>query len=147
MQKQKLFAALSLIVIVAVLMAAGGTSSVVAQGGTPAATQQAMAGTGKITGPMDGEAKALNGAGATFPVPLYTKWFSDYEKLTGVKVNYQGIGSGGGIKGIQDQTLDFGASDGPMTDDQLKAAKGGNVLHIAMTLGGVVPAYNVPEAT
>src|SRR5215470_5953393 len=107
MAKQKLFSAFSLIIVVAILLAAGGATSVVAQGPTP------VPGSGKVTGPQDSEAKTLSGAGATFPVPLYTKWFSDYEKLTGVKVNYQGIGSGGGIKGIQDQTLDFGASDGP----------------------------------
>jgi len=88
----------------------------------------------------------MNGAGATFPAVLYTKWFSEYEKVTGVKVNYQAIGSGGGIKGITDMTVDFGATDGPMTDAQLKdAEKGGLVLHIPMTLGAVVPTYNIPE--
>src|SRR4029079_6448023 len=92
-----------------------------------------------------GEAQALTGAGATVPVPLYTKWFDEYAKLTGVKVNYQSIGSGGGIKSITDGTVDFGATDGPMTDTQLKAAKG-EVLHIPMTMGAVVPTYNVPEA-
>jgi phosphate transport system substrate-binding protein len=150
MQKQKLWSALSLIAVVALLAAMGGQVVTATPNGqaTPAATPGATAnvpGSGQITGPLDGETKALNGAGATFPVPLYTKWFSEYEKLTGVKINYQGIGSGGGIKGISDQTLDFGASDGPLTDDQLKAAKGGLVLHIATALGGVVPVYNIPE--
>ena len=111
---------------------------------TPAATSAAS--NVKITGPFAGEAPSLNGAGATFPAPLYTKWFSEYAKLTNVQVNYQAIGSGGGIKGLQDATVDFGATDGPMTDDQLKAAKG-PVLHIPMTLGAVVMSYNVPEAT
>ncbi len=99
-----------------------------------------------ISGPFDGEAKALNGAGATFPAVLYSKWFNEYEKLTGVKVNYQSIGSGGGIKSIRDGTVDFGATDGPMTDEQLRTAKHGNVLHIPTALGAVVPTYSVPEA-
>ncbi len=113
----------------------------------PAGTAPTSAAQGSIsiTGPFAGEAQALNGAGATFPAPLYTKWFNEYEKITRVKVNYQAIGSGGGIKGLQDATLDFGATDGPMTDAQLKAAKG-EVLHIPMTLGAVVVTYNVPEA-
>jgi phosphate transport system substrate-binding protein len=97
-----------------------------------------------ITGPFEGEAKGLNGAGATFPAPLYTRWFEEYRKLTGVEVNYQAIGSGGGIRAITDKTVDFGATDGPMTDDQLKAA-GAGILHIPMTLGAVVPIYNIPE--
>ncbi|MEP7285426.1 MAG: phosphate ABC transporter substrate-binding protein PstS [Chloroflexota bacterium] len=157
MQKQKFVSALSLAIVAALLLALSSNVSPAASAqATMAATEAPtlfapvkvdVPNTGKITGPADGEAKALTGAGATFPVPLYTKWFSEYEKVTGVKVNYQGIGSGGGIKGISDQTLDFGASDGPMTDDQLKAAKGGAILHIAMTMGGVVPVYNVPEAT
>ena len=104
------------------------------------------AGVGLIKGPFAGEAQALNGAGATFPAVLYSKWFDEYSKLTSVKVNYQAIGSGGGIKGLQDATVDFGATDGPMTDDQLKAATKGDVLHIPMTLGAVVLTYNVPEA-
>src|SRR5215813_9534929 len=100
-------------------------------------------GSGMITGPADGSASELNGAGATFPKPLYDYLFaadgSVYNKLTGLKVNYQAIGSSGGINGITDNSVDFGASDGPMSDDQLKAAadKGGPVLHIPMTAGGV----------
>jgi phosphate transport system substrate-binding protein len=99
----------------------------------------------RITGPFDGEAQTLNGAGATFPAALYSKWFNDYFNLTKVKVNYQSIGSGGGIKTIQDMTADFGATDGPMTDEQLKAAKGGPIFHVPMALGAVVPTYNIPE--
>jgi phosphate transport system substrate-binding protein len=111
----------------------------------PTTAGGAPQGVGLIKGPFAGEAQALNGAGATFPAVLYSKWFDEYAKLTNVKVNYQAIGSGGGIKGVQDATVDFGASDGPMSDDQLKAAKG-DVLHIPMTLGAVVMTYNIPEA-
>jgi len=100
-----------------------------------------------VTGPVDGEAKTLNGAGATFPQPLYSKWFDEYAKLTGVQVNYQGIGSGGGIKSISDQTVDFGASDGFMSDEQLAAAKGGEILHIPTAIGAVAITYNVPGVT
>ncbi|HYY87419.1 MAG TPA: phosphate ABC transporter substrate-binding protein PstS, partial [Chloroflexota bacterium] len=98
-----------------------------------------------ITGPFESEAKTLNGAGATFPAPLYQKWFDEYARLTQVKVNYQPIGSGGGIKGIQDQTVDFGASDAPMTDDQLKDARGGEIFHIPTALGAIVATYNLPS--
>jgi phosphate transport system substrate-binding protein len=96
---------------------------------------------------FDGEAGALNGAGGTFPAPLYQKWFTEYSNVTHVNVNYQAIGSGGGIRGIQDQTVDFGASDAPMTDAQLQAAKGGQIFDIPTTLGAIVPTYNVPETT
>lgn len=106
---------------------------------------QVIPGSGLVKGAATGEAKDLTGAGATFPTVLYTKWFSEYAKLTGVQVNYQSIGSGGGIKSISDRTVDFGATDGPMTDEQLKAAKGGAILHIPMALGAVVPTFNIPE--
>jgi len=86
----------------------------------------------------------LNGAGATFPYPMYSKWFNEYNKLhPDVQINYQSIGSGGGIRQVLAQTVDFGASDGPMTDDQLSQAKV-KILHIPTVLGAVVPAYNVP---
>ena len=113
----------------------------------PAATAAAprAAPTISLTSPLDSEAKTLNGAGATFPAPLYTKWFEEYAKLTGVNINYQAIGSGGGIKGVQDQTVDFGASDAPMTDEQLKAAKGGEIAHVPTALGAIVPSYNIPD--
>jgi phosphate transport system substrate-binding protein len=97
-----------------------------------------------INSPYPGEAQGLTGAGATFPAVLYTKWFTDYERITGVKVNYQPIGSGGGIKAITDRTVDFGASDGPMTDAQLQAA-GAELFHIPTALGAVVATYNLPE--
>ncbi|MGA2426127.1 MAG: phosphate ABC transporter substrate-binding protein PstS [Terriglobales bacterium] len=86
----------------------------------------------------------LNGAGATFPYPMYSKWFSEYNKLhPDVQINYQSIGSGGGIRQVLNGTVDFGASDGPMSDEQLKEAKV-KILHIPTVLGAVVPAYNVP---
>src|SRR5580658_9286392 len=85
----------------------------------------------------------LNGAGATFPYPIYSKWFSEYNKLhPDVQINYQSIGSGGGIRQVLNGTVDFGASDVTMTDEQLKEAKG-KILHIPTVLGAVVPAYNV----
>jgi phosphate transport system substrate-binding protein len=87
---------------------------------------------------------SLTGAGATFPNPIYTKWFDAYNKKTGVQVNYQSIGSGGGIRQFTEGTVDFGASDGPMTDDQIAAVKG-NVLHVPTVLGAVVLTYNLPE--
>lgn len=112
---------------------------------------QGIKGAGLVIGGVEGEAKALNGGGASFPRPLYDVWFatpeSIYTKLTGVTVSYQPQGSGFGIQGIRNQTLDFGASDGAMTDSQLEAAKGGAVLHIPAALGGVVLIYNIPELT
>ena len=85
----------------------------------------------------------LNGAGATFPYPMYSKWFSEYHKLhPDIEINYQSIGSGGGIRQVLAGAVDFGASDGPMTDEQLAQAKI-KVLHIPTVLGAVVPAYNL----
>ena len=93
----------------------------------------------------------LNGAGATFPNPMYSKWFSEYNKVhPEVQINYQPIGSGGGIRQVTEATVDFGASDMPMTDDQLKEAEGKlktKVLNLPTVLGAVVPAYNVPGVT
>jgi phosphate transport system substrate-binding protein len=86
----------------------------------------------------------LNGAGATFPYPIYSKWFSEYHKLhPDIQINYQSIGSGGGIRQVINGTVDFGASDGPMTDEMLKEAKG-KILHLPTVLGADVPAYNIP---
>ena len=91
-------------------------------------------------------AQNINGAGATFPYPIYSKWFSEYSKLhPEVKINYQPIGSGGGIRQVSEGTVDFGATDGPMTDDQLQSAKV-KVMHIPTVLGAVVPVYNIPGA-
>jgi phosphate transport system substrate-binding protein len=89
----------------------------------------------------------LQGAGATFPYPLYSKWVSEYQKANPkVRINYQSIGSGGGIRQIIEKTVDFGASDAPMSDDELKKAPGA-LIHIPTTLGAVVLAYNVPGVT
>lgn len=85
----------------------------------------------------------LNGAGATFPFPLYSKWSQVYAEEKGVQINYQSIGSGGGIRQFIAKTVDFGASDGPMTDEQIAQA-GGRVLHIPTVAGAVVPVYNIP---
>src|SRR6266478_7769213 len=87
----------------------------------------------------------IDGAGATFPYPIYSKWFSEYNKIhPDVQINYQSIGSGGGIRQLTSQTVFFGASDGPMTNEQLQAAPG-RVLHFPTVLGGVVPVYNIPD--
>lgn len=88
---------------------------------------------------------ALTGAGSTFAYPIYSRWAADYASKTGVKINYQGIGSGGGIRQFSEMTVDFGATDGPMTDAQMAKAKGGPVLHIPTVLGSVVLTYNLPE--
>jgi len=85
----------------------------------------------------------INGAGATFPYPIYSKWFDDYSRLhPEIQINYQSIGSGGGISNITNHTVDFGASDGPMNDEQL-AKLDGKLLHIPTVLGAVVPVYNL----
>src|SRR3954463_9731313 len=87
----------------------------------------------------------INGAGATFPYPIYSKWFSEYNKVhPTVQINYQSIGSGGGIRQVTNQTGFFGATDGPMTNDQLQAAPG-KILHFPTVLGAVVPVYNIPN--
>jgi phosphate transport system substrate-binding protein len=96
-----------------------------AVGGGPAAAQQ------------------LTGAGATFPNPIYTKWFSTYNQKTGVQINYQSIGSGGGIRQYTEGTVDFGATDGPMTEEQMSSVQG-KVLHVPTVLGAVVLTYNLP---
>jgi phosphate transport system substrate-binding protein len=86
----------------------------------------------------------INGAGASFPYPIYAKWFSDYNKLhPDIQINYQSIGSGGGIRQLLSGTVDFGASDAPMNDEQLGQAKT-KVLHFPTVLGAVVPTYNIP---
>ena len=89
-------------------------------------------------------AQKLNGAGATFPAPIYQKWFSEYSaQHSGVQINYQPIGSGGGIRQVLAGTVDFGATDGPMSDEQLKSASF-KIVHIPTVLGAVVPIYNLP---
>lgn len=86
----------------------------------------------------------LTGAGATFPNPIYTKWFDAYVRETGIRINYQSIGSGGGIRQFTEGTVDFGATDGPMTDAQIAGVKG-NVRHIPTVLGAVAITYNLPS--
>lgn len=115
--------------VLAVAIACSPDQSKTASNGTPAAQR---------SGSVD-----LTGAGATFPYPLYSKWFSDYAATTGVRINYQSIGSGGGIRQFSEQTVDFGATDGPMSDEELSRAKGGAVLHVPTALGGVVITYNM----
>ncbi len=89
----------------------------------------------------------INGAGATFPNPLYSKWFSEYNKLhPGVRINYQPLGSGAGIRQLTSRTVFFGASDQPMKDDQLQGAPG-KILHFPTVLGAVVPIYNLPDVS
>ncbi len=89
-------------------------------------------------------AQNINGAGATFPYPIYSRWFSEFAKVdSNVHINYQSIGSGGGIRQVSEGTVDFGATDGPMSDDQIKSAKI-KTIHIPTVLGAVVPVYNLP---
>jgi phosphate transport system substrate-binding protein len=88
-------------------------------------------------------AQKLNGAGATFPYPIYSKWFSEYSASHGIQINYQPVGSGGGIRQVIAGTVDFGASDGPMADEQIAASKV-KIQHIPTVLGAVVPVYNLP---
>ncbi len=98
--------------------------------------------------PLQAQLK-LNGAGATFPYVIYSKWFDVYHNKTGIEFNYQSIGSGGGIKQVTEGTVDFGASDAALTDEQLKAIEakqGTTVLHIPTVMGAVVVTYNLPEA-
>jgi phosphate transport system substrate-binding protein len=99
---------------------------------------------GQSDGARSGTGAALTGAGATFPNPIYTKWFDAYARQTGVRINYQSIGSGGGIRQFTQGTVDFGASDAPMTYEQLAAVKG-NVEHVPTVLGAVVATYNLPS--
>ena len=114
------------------LVACGGDNG----GGTPG--EMGRGGNG-------GSVATLTGAGATFPYPIYSRWFSDYASATGVRVNYQSIGSGGGIRQLTEGTVDFGASDAPMTADELAAAPG--TVHIPTVIGAVAIAYNLPEVS
>jgi phosphate transport system substrate-binding protein len=94
--------------------------------------------------PVYAQKVQINGAGATFPYPIYSKWFDEYHKThPNVEINYQSIGSGGGIRQLTAGTVFFGASDGPMTNDQIFAA-GAKIIHLPTVLGGVVPVYEIP---
>src|SRR5215212_5578388 len=127
MMMQRYMRAACLLAVFAV-SACGGNQSQTTESAAPAQTTQ------------------INGAGATFPNPIYSKWFSEYNKLhPNVQINYQPIGSGGGIRQLTAQTVFFGASDAPMTDEQIKQAPG-NTLHFPMVLGAVVPVYNIEGA-
>jgi phosphate transport system substrate-binding protein len=121
--------------LVATILLAGCSSG---NTGTPTTTPT-------TTGTTPSQSVSLNGAGGTFPLPLYTKWFAEYYKLTGVKINYQPVGSGAGINQITTGTVDFGASDAIMTPEQeAKAvAAGGPILHIPMTSGAIAIIYNL----
>lgn len=107
-----------------------------------------LTGLGLIGAVMAQGSLSITGAGATFPYPMYSKWFDEYHKKNpSLEINYQSIGSGGGIKQVTEGTVDFGASDGPMSDEQLKAYKdkhGFAVLHFPTVLGADVPTYNIP---
>ena len=103
-----------------------------------------MSGTTALAGCPTKGVKELTGAGATFPYPLYSKMFNEYDKTCNVKVNYQSIGSGGGIQQLKEQTVDFGASDGIMDAKQRSEAKGGSVLHIPTVSGAVAVVFNLP---
>jgi phosphate transport system substrate-binding protein len=98
---------------------------------------------GALAAAAPAAAQSLTGAGATFPNPIYTKWFDAYNKKTGVQINYQSIGSGGGIRQFTEGTVDFGATDGPMNQSQIDAVNA-NVLHVPTVLGAVVVTYNLP---
>ena len=121
--------------LLAVVVGCGGGDKTMVSGATGKPGEQA---------PAAATGAALTGAGATFPNPIYTKWFDAYQKQTGVRINYQSIGSGGGIRQFTEGTVDFGATDGPMKDDQIAAVQG-NVLHIPTVLGAVVVTYNLPQ--
>jgi phosphate transport system substrate-binding protein len=137
--------------LVAAAACGGGTSNsdktaTAAAKPTTAATKPAASPAAGATIPSDvgkNDKAQLTGAGATFPNPLYTRWFSDYKAQVapGVEVNYQSIGSGGGVKQITEKTVDFGASDAPLSDDELSKAPG--IQHIPTTLGAVVMTYNL----
>lgn len=93
---------------------------------------------------MSAGAQSINGAGATFPYPIYSKWFSEYNRIhPEVKINYQSIGSGGGIRQVSDGIVDFGATDSPMSDQQIASARF-KTMHIPTVLGAIVPVYNLP---
>jgi phosphate transport system substrate-binding protein len=98
-------------------------------------------------GAMAASAETINAAGATFPAPIYQKWFEKFHKAhPDIQINYQALGSGAGIRQLSEGTVDFGASDMPMTDEQLSKVTRYKVLHFPTVLGGIVPTYNVPGA-
>lgn len=135
------------ILALAALGAAGlvGLNLTACKGDSGGGSSGGPSASGGAAGPSAG-AVSLNGSGASFPSPLYSKWIAEYQGQTpGAKINYQSVGSGAGIKAIADKTVDFGASDAPMTDEQLSKA-GGKIIHIPTTLGAVVVTYNLKDA-
>ena len=136
--------------VLAILMAVGTVLAACGAGGpaasSPSSAASAQPGTDAcavpVTGRCPAEAQAITGAGATFPAPIYTKWIDQYYGRTGVQINFQAVGSGGGIKAFTDRTADFGASDVPLTDAQLDAVRGGLYM-IPTVMGAVVPTYNL----
>jgi len=123
-----------------------GSSTSSSSGSTPAPSGDTASVAGYPACPAAGADLNLTGAGATFPFPLYSKWIDDYQKQCKVKINYQSVGSGAGISQITAKTVDFGASDGIMTDKQVQdaVAAGGPILHIPMTTGSIAVVYNLP---
>lgn len=107
----------------------------------------AAAMSGVVLSTARAQATNLTGAGSSFAYPIYSKWAAMYAQKTGIKVNYQSIGSSGGIRQLSDKIVDFGATDGPMTNEQLSKAKGGPILHFPTVLGGVAVTYNLPGVT
>src|SRR6185436_8410127 len=136
----------SILAFATLLTACGGATPAATSAPSGGATAAADPCAVPVKGKCPAEAQAVTGAGATFPGPLYTKWIDQYNTLTGVQINYQAVGSGGGIKNFTDKTVDFGASDVPLTDAQIDAITGGLYL-IPMALGSVVPTYNIPNVT
>lgn len=101
-----------------------------------------------LAGGWAGAQVTLNGAGASFPAPMYNKFIEEYSRIKpDVKVNYKSVGSGAGIKALSEGTVDFGGTDSPMKDEQIRKASGGHIVHIPTVMGGVVPIYNVPGVT
>ncbi|HEV2250196.1 MAG TPA: phosphate ABC transporter substrate-binding protein PstS [Candidatus Limnocylindria bacterium] len=135
---------MALLAIGIVTAACGGAAGPAGPG--PASSGAASNVCFPVTGKCPAEAQQLTGAGSTFAAVIYTKWADQYSSLTGVQINYQSVGSGAGIKSLTDKTVDYGATDGPMTDKQLADAKA-PVLHLPMVMGGVVPTYNIPGVT
>ena len=134
---------LTILLLFALIFTSCGPSTSATNTPTPTATTTAAGPTPLIT---PSQSVGLNGAGGTFPAPLYTKWFDVYNTLTKVQINYQAVGSGAGINQITAGTVDFGASDGIMTDNQVATAGAayGPILHIPMTMGAVAIMYNIP---
>jgi len=124
-----------------ILALASASAIVLACGGDKSASSSSNPAASASSGSVD-----LTGAGATFPYPLYSKWFADYASATGVKINYQSIGSGGGIRQLSEGTVDFGASDSPMKDEDIAKAKG-PIMHFPTVLGAVAVTYNLPQVT